>query len=197
MEFIRVEQDAGRSCGLMDRRKRLRELWENIMELGRILLSLVAHLAQLCYSPLLWVVRLCFLSQIIITVSVALKGIHPVMFVGIAVFLFGLAFVLWSRSKLTSRGGAVRSLITDGPYAVIRHPMYTGWNVMNLGLYLISRHWVVLLLAFFQWLVFYAVICEEDQVNREVFGKEYSVYFQNVPRASLVKGLLLRCFHNW
>jgi protein-S-isoprenylcysteine O-methyltransferase Ste14 len=181
---------------LMARQRQLGEFLGNIRKLGRVLLSLIAHLAQLYYSPLLLVIRLCFFGQMIITVLVILKGFHPMVFAGTLVFLVGLLFVLWSRFRLTLRSGAEKGLITNGPYAVVRHPMYTGWNVMNLGLYLISRHWVVLLLALFQWLVFYAVICEEDQVNWEVFGKEYLLYFRNVPRADLLKGLLLRCFHS-
>src|ERR1700683_1338058 len=58
-------------------------------------------------------------------------GLWP-FWLGAAVTILGLLFAVWAREHLGrnwSRSGTIKQdheLITTGPYAVVRHPIYTG-----------------------------------------------------------------------
>jgi protein-S-isoprenylcysteine O-methyltransferase Ste14 len=60
---------------------------------------------------------------------------------GFALGLIGAAFSIWSLSYLKRSFGlraAVRDLVTSGPYARIRHPLYLGEIVHILGIAILS-----------------------------------------------------------
>jgi protein-S-isoprenylcysteine O-methyltransferase Ste14 len=60
---------------------------------------------------------------------------------GLALGLLGAAFSIWALSHLKRSFGlraAVRSLVTDGPYNRIRHPLYLGEIVHLLGIAILS-----------------------------------------------------------
>jgi protein-S-isoprenylcysteine O-methyltransferase Ste14 len=61
---------------------------------------------------------------------------RPVVFVGVALILAGLALGAWARRTLASarRRGV---LAVRGPYGVVRHPQYLGLLVAGLGLLLL------------------------------------------------------------
>jgi len=62
-----------------------------------------------------------------------------VMILGLIILIMGLSFVLWARANLgTNWSGSVtykenHELIKRGPYALVRHPIYTGLLLMFLG----------------------------------------------------------------
>lgn len=60
---------------------------------------------------------------------------RPVVFVGVALVLAGVALGAWAWRTLGSarRRGV---LAVRGPYGVVRHPQYLGWLVAGLGLLL-------------------------------------------------------------
>ena len=74
-------------------------------------------------------------------------------------------------------------LLTKGPYAFSRNPMYTGWTVGYVGISFVSNaFWLIVLLpvvAAYMHLV--DVRREEDSLERE-FGEEYRSYKHKVPR---------------
>jgi protein-S-isoprenylcysteine O-methyltransferase Ste14 len=81
-------------------------------------------------------------------------GIHPLWGVeaGLGCQLAGLAICLTSLYALGRSFGfaaADRGLVTRGPYAVIRHPVYVGYMIIQLG-YLLQfvALWNVLVLLF-------------------------------------------------
>jgi protein-S-isoprenylcysteine O-methyltransferase Ste14 len=69
-------------------------------------------------------------------------GYHPAWGVttGLAVQLAGLALWAWAFAKLAGCYGIVaadRGLVTGGPYAIVRHPLYAAYMVGGIG-YLIQ-----------------------------------------------------------
>ncbi|WP_221358959.1 methyltransferase family protein [Streptomyces beigongshangae] len=99
-----------------------------------------------------------------------------------------MAFTLWSRATLgamwTPRP-AIRTghlLRTSGPYAVTRHPIYTGVLAMILCTALLSRQSWALALFAVAVLTLTVKIRAEEQLLREVFGPEYDTYRARVPR---------------
>lgn len=75
---------------------------------------------------------------------------------GLAVQLAGLGFAIWARLALGKHwSGTItikegHELVTRGPYAIVRHPIYTGLLVAFLGNALLvgdARGWIAFALA--------------------------------------------------
>ena len=121
------------------------------------------------------------------------SGIWP-FWIGAAVTVAGLLFAVWAREHLGSNWSRAvtikqgHELITTGPYAVVRHPIYTGILAGFLGMAIaISqvRGFIVFLLIFFAfWLKFRM----EEVWMRSQFGETYTTYARKT--AALVPYLL-------
>ncbi len=112
--------------------------------------------------------------------------------------LFGLDMlvsVLWSRQILRQQMHAGQQLVTTGPYAILRHPMYAAvlWNGTGLvafgsGLWLVLFGVLPLHLCW-TWLVAFE---ERDLIDR--YGTEYQTYAaetgQFFPYLSTLKTLI-------
>jgi protein-S-isoprenylcysteine O-methyltransferase Ste14 len=113
-----------------------------------------------------------------------------VSILGSLVFLLGLGLYLWGLFTLgqsfnASSGFGVRlqrshQLVTRGPYAYIRHPMYAGVIAAMWGGLLLYRTWTMLLFAV---MMFGLVVRadREDQALGEVFGRQYELYRRHIP----------------
>jgi protein-S-isoprenylcysteine O-methyltransferase Ste14 len=113
---------------------------------------------------------------------------------GAAVNVGGLLFAVWARVHLGrnwSRSVTIKQgheLITTGPYAVVRHPIYTGILTGFLGTAIaISqvRGVIVVVLIFF---VFWLKLRMEEEWMRSQFGETYATYARQT--AALVPYLL-------
>jgi protein-S-isoprenylcysteine O-methyltransferase Ste14 len=121
------------------------------------------------------------------------QGYWP-FWLGAALTVAGLLFAVWAREHLGrnwSRSVTIKQgheLITTGPYAVVRHPIYTGILTGFLGMAIaISqvRGFIVFVLIF---LVFWLKLRMEEQWMRTQFGETYAAYAQQT--AALVPYLL-------
>jgi protein-S-isoprenylcysteine O-methyltransferase Ste14 len=115
--------------------------------------------------------------------------------VALAILVAATAFTLWARFALGtmwSGAPAVKEghrLRTDGPYAITRHPIYTGMLGMVLG--------GVLLAGLGRWVLIFPVILvllevkihTEEELMLAAFPDDYPRYRQRVPQ--LVPGLRL------
>lgn len=102
----------------------------------------------------------------------------------------GLGLVLWGRLTLGRLYGVSSALgaqlhgdhrlITHGPFAYTRHPMYLGIETASLGGLLLYRTWtlVFLTVAFLGLLV---RARREDELLRLEFGAQWEAYRQHVP----------------
>jgi protein-S-isoprenylcysteine O-methyltransferase Ste14 len=120
---------------------------------------------------------------------------------GLAVLVASTVFTLWARFSLgTSWSMAPKvtgdhQLRTRGPYAVTRHPIYTGLLGMLLGATLLSGigQWVVLFPACL--IVLEVKIRMEERLMVVTFPEEYLRYRRRVPQ--LIPGIyLLRQRHS-
>ena len=74
------------------------------------------------------------------------------------------------------------TLISTGPYAISRNPMYIGWTLLYLGGALITRNaWMVASLPVVAGLIHRDVLREEHTLER-AFGEEYVRYRKLVRR---------------
>ena len=113
-----------------------------------------------------------------------------VLVLGGLLYFAGLGLVAWGRLALggqyfvsTSQAAqlfAGHRLVTAGPYAVVRHPMYLGILLAGLGGILLFRTWT---LVFFS-LNFLGLLVRarrEEQVLAAEFGEQWRDYCQKVP----------------
>jgi protein-S-isoprenylcysteine O-methyltransferase Ste14 len=108
-------------------------------------------------------------------------GFWP-FWLGAAVTIAGLLFAVWAREHLGrnwSRSVTIKQgheLITTGPYAVVRHPIYTGVLTGLLGTAIALsqvRGFIVFVLFF---LAFWIKLRMEEQWMRSQFGEAYATY---------------------
>jgi len=80
------------------------------------------------------------------------------------------------------------NLITDGPYRIVRNPIYSGMFGMLIATGLAASRWNILLVAILIFLIgAYIRIQSEERLLREAFGSEYEEYAQRVP--ALIPGI--------
>jgi protein-S-isoprenylcysteine O-methyltransferase Ste14 len=107
---------------------------------------------------------------------------------GLAVLVGSTLFALWARFALGTswsvgpRVGGDGHLRTHGPYAVTRHPIYTGLLGMLLGTALLGGlgQWLVLVPA--GLVVVELKIHMEEDLLLAIFPDEYPRYRQRVPQ---------------
>jgi len=114
---------------------------------------------------------------------------------GAAILVVSTALAIWARVELGTGWSTMpeisgeHRLHTSGPYAITRHPIYTGLLGMLLGSTLLAGvgQWIVLVVA---GLIFVELkIGMEEPLLAATFPDEYARYRQDVPQ--LVPGLRL------
>ena len=111
-----------------------------------------------------------------------------VEFTGATLTTLGCLLAVWARSCLGSNWSAIVSvrqnhqLILRGPYALMRHPIYSGFLLAILGSAISLgelRGLLAFYLLFVGWL---AKACAEEQAMSQQFGAEYLQYAMRVKR---------------
>jgi protein-S-isoprenylcysteine O-methyltransferase Ste14 len=74
------------------------------------------------------------------------------------------------------------SLVTSGPYAVSRNPMYVGWALLQLGIGLVAGSGWVLTTVPLVGLAIHRDVVGEERRLAERFGDEYQRYSAKVGR---------------
>lgn len=102
--------------------------------------------------------------------------------VGLLLFLIGIAFRYWSQSVLGGQWSADLSiktnhkLITAGPYAWVRHPIYTSYFFIAPGLFFTTGDALLGILACLYMLISVLRIPAEEKMLIDQFGDEYKEY---------------------
>jgi len=137
----------------------------------------------------------CFLAISIwfwkpLPVSLSLVERLACLVIGALVYFPGMTFLLWARLTLgkmyfvsTSFGAqlyADHKLVTRGPFAILRHPMYLGLIAAALGSLLLYQTWTALAYAVFAPFVLFRARREEQALAAE-FGEEWQDYCRRVP----------------
>ncbi len=92
----------------------------------------------------------------------------------------GVLLAVWARAHLGrnwSPAPALKEnheLVTTGPYALLRHPIYTGVILAVLGSALVSPPWfitLIIVIAIFAWRT-----QVEERIMMKEFPKDYAEY---------------------
>lgn len=107
---------------------------------------------------------------------------------GFVLGLGTLVFWTWTQSVLDKEWSPQlqlrkeHRLVTTGPYARIRHPIYTATMSIGIAFALVTANWVFVSLAAMAVIMLIARVPREEQMMLEEFGEEYRVYMQRTGR---------------
>lgn len=103
---------------------------------------------------------------------------------GIALGAVSFILYIWAQATLGKAWSphlqtrAQHLLITTGPYARIRHPMYLALIGYMTGIALVTANWFFLALLVVSIVVLALRIPKEEQMMVEQFGEAYEIYMQ-------------------
>ena len=113
---------------------------------------------------------------------------------GAALAATGMLFTMWARSHLGKNWSGIvtikqdHELIVSGPYAIVRHPIYTGLLCAFAGSALARGEWRGVLAVLIAILTLWHKLRLEERWMREQFGEQYRAYSRRV--SALVPFLL-------
>src|SRR5713226_1382268 len=114
--------------------------------------------------------------------------LEALAWIGGGLCIAGLIFCVWARFTLgrnwsgvvTLKGG--HELITNGPYALVRHPIYTGLLTMFVATAIVLGHIAGIIAMPFVFVSFWMKLRYEEKLMLEKFPNEYAAYQQRVKR---------------
>jgi len=107
---------------------------------------------------------------------------------GFAIGLASLGFWSWTQVALGKEWSPQlqlrkeHHLVTTGPYARIRHPLYTAMIGYGTSLALVTANWLFIIFAIIAAGLTFARVPKEEQMMIEEFGEEYKTYMQRTGR---------------
>ncbi len=146
--------------------------------------SIIGIVFQGLSYALVWIIRRHWLtpmfgankfSEIILALVTILLAVGSVWFCAAAIRTLG---VQWSLAARVVEG---HKLVTQGPYSIVRNPIYTGMFGMLLATGLPVSHWIGLLLAVVTFAIgTFIRVRSEERLLREMFGSEFDEYARRV-----------------
>lgn len=127
--------------------------------------------------------------------TIRIHSSYALALAGFILVTAGLAFAAWARDVLGRNwSGRViiqdrHQLVTAGPYAYVRHPLYTGLIVAMIGTALVTADIGAVLGFVFALLFIIFKAAREERLMETEFGSAYSTYRQRTG------GLLPRFAH--
>jgi methanethiol S-methyltransferase len=102
------------------------------------------------------------------------------MYVGTVLILAGLTLVVlgWKEvhKRYWSKEEGKGELITNGVYRYIRHPQYTGFLMVTLGMLFDWATLPMLIMWPIMVVMYYRLACREEQDMETEFGEKYRLY---------------------
>jgi protein-S-isoprenylcysteine O-methyltransferase Ste14 len=114
--------------------------------------------------------------------------VDALAWIGVVLCVAGLAFCVWARFTLgrnwsgvvTLKGG--HDLITRGPYALVRHPIYTGLLAMIVATVIVLGHVAGIIALPFVFVGLWIKLGYEEKLMLQKFPDEYAAYQRRVKR---------------
>jgi protein-S-isoprenylcysteine O-methyltransferase Ste14 len=102
-------------------------------------------------------------------------------FVGVAFWIFSQNVLnkYWSPQLQIQKE---HKIVTNGPYKVIRHPIYTAMFFWVIGLALFTANMIFVLLALLTIVGLVLRVPKEEKMMTDQFGEEYKKYMQSTRR---------------
>jgi len=102
---------------------------------------------------------------------------------GMSLILLGFLFRISARGYKEEKSSNGNALVKDGPYAVIRNPMYFGTFTIGTGIVvMLLEPWVFLLFSGIFLLIYIPQMKKEEKTLLDKFGGEYKEYCAATPK---------------
>jgi len=108
---------------------------------------------------------------------------------GLVTYLFGYLLMAWALITLGRNyqlgGSAPRSedkMVQDGPYRLVRHPMYTAALSISLGLACLVQSWAFFGVFCIYLVLIFLLIPMEENGLRKAYGEPYVTYLQKTKK---------------
>lgn len=102
---------------------------------------------------------------------------------GLVLYVTGFFLMAWALLTLGHNyqlgGSAPRAedkMVIEGPYRLIRHPMYSAALSISLGLAFLIQSWAFLCVFFIYLVLILMLIPMEEEKLRKAYGEQYLVY---------------------
>ena len=107
------------------------------------------------------------------------KTTQKSFWIGLPVVIIGEAIRMWSAGYLSK----MSKLVTAGPFAIGRNPLYIGSFFISVGYFIMCNQPVVWVLGpILFWLFHGGAISYEEKMLLEKFGDDFKQYCASVPR---------------
>lgn len=119
--------------------------------------------------------------------SIPIPDSFRLVMIGVA--FLSTSFVVWALRVLgknwaPSLSGVRKDtfLVTTGPYAIVRHPIYLGVFVLLAALALLAANFLILLPTVALLTLLYVQLPDEESMLIDRFGDQYREYMKRTPR---------------
>lgn len=134
--------------------------------------GLVWSIRRVWFTPIFAAGRSMEIAMAVLTMMLAIAS---VWFSSAAIRTLGQQ---WSLAARVVEG---HKLVTEGPYGVVRNPIYTGMFGMLLATGLAVSHWIGLTIAVILFAIGTIIrVRSEEKLLRETFGAEFDAYARRV-----------------
>lgn len=113
----------------------------------------------------------------------------PAGWLGGALFVLGLALLVWAAVTITKAGSNVptnqptTTIVESGPYRFSRNPIYIGMFLGLIGLAIaLNTLWLLIVMVLFALILRYGVVAREEAYLERKFGDAYRGYRSRVRR---------------
>lgn len=132
------------------------------------------------YTPLpFFFIMILFMHPTLITIGIGL----PIVLAGELIRLWAVSYA--GSETRTTEGVGGSNLVTQGPFSVVRNPLYlgnvliyTGLGIMSFALFPYIQIFAFLYFTF----QYYCIILNEEDYLKTAFSDKYSVYIKSVNR---------------
>jgi len=127
---------------------------------------------------------------------------HVLFILGNVVIFNGVLLILLSMITLRKKGEldrgkdftATTTIVKDGVFSLVRHPLYLGWLLLYPAAMLVSQHWLICIIGVIGIASMVQITETADFQLTIKFGSEYEAYTRDVPRLNIISGIFRKFF---
>lgn len=102
---------------------------------------------------------------------------------GIILVLSGFLLRIAARGYKEEKSCGGKNMVTDGPYGLMRNPMYFGTLLIGTGvIFVLFELWTVLIFLIIYCSIYVPQVKKEEKVMSERFGEQYRNYCKVTPK---------------